>query len=203
MEVWGVVPDAPVEDDTAGRLLGVEDALRGGVTRQEHPVGRGDIHPGDDHVGRMPMAVPKPHPADAVRFDFDAVHRGVEVNVDTEGQGRLVQGVHDGVHAADRGERAHSEFEVGDDVEHGRRPVGIAAIVGGKPVEELLEVGVPGPGVPRVESMGKGQGPPGMQGPAEVAGGPDRGPARGFVQALFEEQAPRGVEAFLAQVEVV
>ena len=47
-----------------------------------------------------------------------------------------------GTHPTFGKEGADSVFEVGDDVHHGRCPVGVAAIVGRVAVEKLRELGV-------------------------------------------------------------
>ena len=82
-----------------------------------------------------------------------------------------MQGLHDGVHPAIRGEGAHAEFEVGDHMQHGRRTVGVAAVVGRVAVEELLQFGMAGARIPPVQLPGEREGAPPPPGAAEVGEG--------------------------------
>ena len=116
-----------------------------------------------------------------VLSDIDSSDRAVGPNVDPHSECSLVQGVNNGVHAANRGKRAHPEFKVGDHMQHGWSPIGVAAVVRGVAVEQLLEVRVAGPPVPIVEFAGQGQGAPGPECLAEVTQRAPGCPARTLV----------------------
>ena len=55
------------------------------------------------------------------------------------------------MHAAFWGEGSHPKLEVGNHMEHGGSPEGVAAIVGRIAIEELLKMRMPGFAVPIVE----------------------------------------------------
>ena len=115
---------------------------------------------------------------------------------------RLVRGIHDGVHAADQGERAHAEFELGDDVEHGRRPVGIAAVVGGKPVEELRRWGWPVRAFHVLSRWARGRDRHARRARPRWRA-VRMGVSSRLRAGLLQKQAPCSVEPFSAQVEMV
>ena len=61
-----------------------------------------------------------------------------------------MQGFDDGVHAALGRKSAHAEFQMGNHVQHGGCPVGVAAIVGGVAVKQLTQFLVASPRIPLV-----------------------------------------------------
>ena len=111
-----------------------------------------------------------------------------------------MQGDRDGVHAAHGEEGAFAMLQTGDHAHEARRPVGVAAVVGGEAVEELhgLVMAIQRPAVDGVQAVQQFAGACGGQGFPHIAF-PQVAPA---VQGVLQKGAPRGLQQLVRAPQV-
>ena len=191
--------DPPIKDDPGRGAFLLQDALGGLQVGEKLPVGGVQIGIAHHDVCAVHFAMSVLNTRHLSLVVKDALGWRFQPKRDAQGLGQSFEVKGDGSHATLGKKGADAVLEMGDDVHHGRRAVGVTAVVRGVPIEELGQFGmVEVPPVEAVEAAPQRQGPnPRQQTPR---GGGFVG--RCFMEAALQKDAPRQFEGISARAQV-
>ena len=133
-----VLPDPPIEHESAAAALLTQGALRSLHIGQQPPVGGHHVHVAHHHLGLV-LGPVHTH-ADGASLgpiEQDAFHGISELETHAQVHGEQMERTRDAVHASHGIESALSVLQARDHAHEAGSAVGIAAVVRGEAIEEL------------------------------------------------------------------